>query len=332
MMTVYFLSLVILISTITFSFATEGKIPFLSRFFRSRSPSVSDRRDFRTSFSQSLAEANGKGSDFKDLLLGHSQEGFEIEKQQLGLVLIFMLKLLNVVAVGIVFRSILKDIAKLLGDVLNKVKSSIVDGDVQTVDQIGVMALLQERNATLTEHENSLLSTVVLPSTATASWDNLGGLHSIKASLKLAANLNKLDLVNKSDLMQPMRSVLLFGPPGCGKTVFTHTTIEDDFNLIYPLGKSALIHGLCKCMDMPMLHITPSSLLRKFVGETSLRTKAVFSLASKLQPCIIFIDELDSLFRSREAEMNPVERNLMTECKLWSLDLPFFITFPHRSL
>ena len=46
-----------------------------------------------------------------------------------------------------------------------------------------------------------------------------------------------------------------------------------------------------------MIRVVPSLLLRKYVGETSLMTRAVFSAAKKLQPCILFVDEMDALFR-----------------------------------
>lgn len=57
-------------------------------------------------------------------------------------------------------------------------------------------------------------------------------------------------------------------------------------------------------------------LLRKYLGDTSQLTKAIFTAASKMEPCIVFIDEMDSMFRSRTDGDNHYERNLLTECKM----------------
>ena len=83
---------------------------------------------------------------------------------------------------------------------------------------------------------------------------------------------------------------------------------------IFYEGKSALVRGLCKQLKVPMIQVTPSLLLRKYVGETSQLTKAVFSLAAKLQPCVLFCDEMDSLFRTRTSDDAAVDRNIKTEC------------------
>ena len=77
-----------------------------------------------------------------------------------------------------------------------------------------------------------------------------------------------------------------------------------------------------------MITITPSNLLRKYVGETSQLMKAVFSLSKKLSPCIIFIDEMDSMFRSRVEDDHPVLRNLQTECMCYFIVISlFYLTF-----
>jgi SpoVK/Ycf46/Vps4 family AAA+-type ATPase len=105
-------------------------------------------------------------------------------------------------------------------------------------------------------------------------------------------------LVPRNSLLQPIYGVLLFGPPGC--------------------GKSFLVRSLAKEKELPILTISPSTLLRKYVGETSQLVKATFSLARKLQPCILFVDEMDSLFRARHEDDHAVDRNIKTEfMQLW---------------
>jgi SpoVK/Ycf46/Vps4 family AAA+-type ATPase len=69
------------------------------------------------------------------------------------------------------------------------------------------------------------------------------------------------------------------------------------------------------------LCVSPSTLLRKYVGETNINVRALFSLARKVSPCIIFIDEVEGLFRERRTssdEEHEVSRELKTEfMQLW---------------
>jgi len=91
--------------------------------------------------------------------------------------------------------------------------------------------------------------------------------------------------------------ILLYGPPGCGKTM--------------------LVKALAASTHIPCLVVTPSVLLRKYVGETNLQVRALFSLAQKLSPCVLCIDELDGLFRERSSTEHDVSRDLKTEFLQW---------------
>jgi SpoVK/Ycf46/Vps4 family AAA+-type ATPase len=97
-------------------------------------------------------------------------------------------------------------------------------------------------------------------------------------------------------LAQSTSGVLLFGPPGTGKTL---------------LAKS-----IASSCQSTFLNITASSIYNMYVGEGEKNVKAIFTLARKLSPCIIFLDEMDALMESRDrsnASKREVINEFMTE-------------------
>ena len=91
--------------------------------------------------------------------------------------------------------------------------------------------------------------------------------------------------------------ILLYGPPGCGKTL--------------------LAKAIAKEANLRFLVLPISIILDKWVGETEKYLEALITLARKIKPCIIFIDEIDALTRRR----NPMDRdwNLTMKSQFLSL-------------
>jgi hypothetical protein len=111
---------------------------------------------------------------------------------------------------------------------------------------------------------------------------DIGGLDPIISSLResiiyplLYPNL----FSSTSSLLSAPKGVLLFGPPGCGKTM--------------------LAKALAKESGATFINIAASVLTNKWYGESNKLVAGLFSLARKTQPSIIFIDEIDSFLRER---------------------------------
>ncbi|PVD37847.1 hypothetical protein C0Q70_00449 [Pomacea canaliculata] len=133
----------------------------------------------------------------------------------------------------------------------------------------------------LSEYELCIASNLVDPKSMDVSWENIGGLDDVIQEIKEMVILpfKRADLFRHSTLLQPPKGVLLHGPPGCGKTM---------------IAKAA-----AKAAGARFINLQVSTLVDKWYGESQKRAEAVFSLAVKLQPTIIFIDEIDSFLRSR---------------------------------
>ena len=114
-------------------------------------------------------------------------------------------------------------------------------------------------------------------------WDDIGGLDKEKGLLvdNFLSPLTFPDRFSKMGV-KPARGALLFGPPGCGKTLIAKAlATEGSINNIFVKGPEVL---------------------SKWVGESEKAIREIFRKARTSSPCIIVFDELDSLGRSRTVE------------------------------
>lgn len=128
----------------------------------------------------------------------------------------------------------------------------------------------------------------------TASLQDLGGLGEVLRELReqVELPLKRPDLLQKLGL-EPTRGVLLVGPPGTGKTLTARALAEE-------LGVSYIA-------------LVGPEVMGKYYGEAESRLRGVFEKAAKSAPCIVFIDEIDSLAPDRAKVEGEVEKRLVAQ-------------------
>lgn len=148
--------------------------------------------------------------------------------------------------------------------------------------QMEALKKLGHAELKLDEYESAVANEVIHPDDIHVTFDDIGGLDSVVSSLResiiyplLYPNL----FTASSSLIGAPKGVLLFGPPGCGKTM--------------------LAKALAKESGATFINIVASVLTNKWYGESNKLVAGLFSLARKTQPSIIFIDEIDSFLRER---------------------------------
>lgn len=118
----------------------------------------------------------------------------------------------------------------------------------------------------------------------TARSSDIGGLGDIIEELKESViyPLTMPEIyAHSSSLLSAPSGVLLYGPPGCGKTMLAKALAHE--------SRATFVN----------LHI--STLTEKWYGDSNKLVNAVFSLARKLQPSIVFIDEIDAVLGTRRS-------------------------------
>ncbi|KAI9824197.1 MAG: hypothetical protein M1819_000909 [Sarea resinae] len=131
-------------------------------------------------------------------------------------------------------------------------------------------------------------------------WDDVAGLDAAKNALKEAVVYPFLRPDLFMGLREPARGMLLFGPPGTGKTMLARAVATESRSTFFS--------------------ISASSLTSKYLGESEKLVRALFAIAKALAPSIIFVDEIDSLLSSRSGSgEHEATRRIKTEFLIqWS--------------
>lgn len=146
---------------------------------------------------------------------------------------------------------------------------------------------LKKIRKTCNSHEKSLLRGVVNPDSIRTTFKDV---HAPPETIESLKNLTTLSLTRPEAFKygvlatDKITGLLLYGPPGTGKTL--------------------LAKAVAKESGATVLEVSGSDVYDMYVGESEKNVRAIFTLARKLSPCVVFVDEADAIFASRGSGTN----------------------------
>lgn len=152
------------------------------------------------------------------------------------------------------------------------------------------------KNLTLKGVDKKLAETIldeIIDSGPPVSFEDIAGQTTAKQALQEIVILPALRPELFTGLRAPARGLLLFGPPGNGKTMLAKAVANES--------------------NATFFNISASSLTSKWVGEGEKLVRAMFAVAKELQPSVVFMDEIDSVLCERKEGENDASRRLKTE-------------------
>ena len=125
-------------------------------------------------------------------------------------------------------------------------------------------------------------------------WDDVGGLDNAKKILEenLIIAMNDPEKFSKMGI-KPPKGALLYGPPGCGKTLLARALATESS------GNMILVRG--------------PEILSKWVGESEKAIREIFRKAKASSPCVIIFDELDSLAKFKSGEESGIGETILSQ-------------------
>lgn len=177
-----------------------------------------------------------------------------------------------------------RDLEKIASRVRHKLRA---EGDGLSIDEAVSMVL---DGYTPLSH----LALKDLDHTASTSWEMIGGLSEVKSKLEaIVWHPVKYKLIYEQATIKLPRGVLLFGPPGC--------------------GKSALVPALAQFCKFPLISCKGPEIFDKYIGASEAKIRDLFKRASDVAPSILFLDELDSLAPRRGSDHTGVTDRVVNQ-------------------
>ena len=186
------------------------------------------------------------------------------------------------------------DLSRLLRETLELASERSPPCDARDNEPTSPIVQVTDLERVLEKMHPSALQEIFLE-TPNVRWREIGGQHEIKRQLHNAVErpLKFADRMKKLGL-KPKKGILLYGPPGCSKTL--------------------LVRALATEAGLNFLAVKGAELISMYVGESERATREVFRKAKAASPCIIFFDEIDAIaFRGRSGSDLNVLTTLLNE-------------------
>jgi proteasome-associated ATPase len=257
----------------------------------------------------------------------NASPGVELDELQLGQE-VMLNEALNVVAAlafeklgaVVMFKELLEDgeralvIANADEERVVRLAAPLLADTIRAGDSL----LLEGRSGYVYERvPKSEVEELVLEEVPDIAYESIGGLVNQIEQIRDAVELPYLhpDLFKEHQL-KPPKGVLLYGPPGCGKTLIAKAVAN---SLAKKVAARTGQEG-----NSYFLNIKGPELLNKYVGETERHIRLVFQRArekaSEGTPVIVFFDEMDSLFRTRGSGVSSDVENTIVPQLLSEID------------
>jgi proteasome-associated ATPase len=186
--------------------------------------------------------------------------------------------------------------------------------------RIGDSLLLETRSSYAYERiPKSEIEELILEEVPDLDYDDIGGLSKQIEAIRDAVELPFLHAeLFREHQLRPPKGILLYGPPGCGKTLIAKAVAN---SLAKQVQK---MNGGDERGTSFFLNIKGPELLNKYVGETERHIRLVFQRArekaSEGAPVIVFFDEMDSIFRTRGSGVSSDVENTIVPQLLSEID------------
>uniref|UniRef100_T1GNG7 AAA+ ATPase domain-containing protein n=1 Tax=Megaselia scalaris TaxID=36166 RepID=T1GNG7_MEGSC len=185
---------------------------------------------------------------------------------------------------------------------ISNVTHGYVASDLANLVHSAALKALNESRERFTDEDISYALTQVKPSamrevlieSPNVSWEDIGGQEDLKLKLKQAIEWPLLypEKFKKMGI-KPPRGILMFGPPGCSKTMIAKALATES--------------------KVNFLSIKGPELFSMWVGESERAVREVFRKARQVAPSIIFFDEIDAIGGERSSENGSVKERVLTQ-------------------
>ncbi|XP_061339635.1 uncharacterized protein LOC133286256 [Gastrolobium bilobum] len=175
-------------------------------------------------------------------------------------------------------------------------RNNVLQKFPQTTGQVNKVGSPKSSQASGANYDTKLvemINTAIVDRSPSVRWEDVAGLEKAKQALMEMVILptKRRDLF--TGLRRPAKGLLLFGPPGNGKTMLAKAVASES--------------------EATFFNVSAASLTSKWVGEGEKLVRTLFMVAVSRQPSVIFMDEIDSIMSTRLASENDASRRLKSE-------------------